>query len=214
MVRRAVGSEFMGNAHVFPGGAVDEGDRGREAASAVRWDGDPEELPWRAAALRELYEEAGLALTSPPDLEVSGGTADLYGSVVAAGGRLDARGLHWVSRWVTPEGLSRRFDTRFYVAEVTGEAAARADGVEVFDDTWTTPQHALESGDTGVWDIPFPTRHHLEMLSRYDTVGEVMEYVETITQVHSVLPTIVLGENGEYRPLMAGDPNSDQEAGQ
>ncbi|MCJ7726507.1 MAG: hypothetical protein MUP76_09000, partial [Acidimicrobiia bacterium] len=103
MVRRAVGSEFMGNAFVFPGGSVDEGDGSVGAAEAVRWDGDPEELPWRAAALRELYEEAGLALTSPAGLHIASGADDPYRAVVAAGGVFDAGQLHWVSRWITPE---------------------------------------------------------------------------------------------------------------
>lgn len=213
MVRRAVGSEFMGNAFVFPGGSVDDGDHTPRAAAALGWDGDPEELPWRAAALRELYEEAGLALTSPRGLRLAPGAADPFAAVGEAGGVFDARRLHWVSRWITPEGLPRRFDTRFFVAEVAEEMGVVADGVEVFDDTWVRPAEALDNGARGSWEIPFPTLRHLEMLARHDTVESVVEYADSITSVPGVLPRVVLGENGEYEVLIPGDPGYDTEAG-
>ena len=209
MVRRAVGSEFMGNAFVFPGGSVDEGDCSREAAAAVLWDGDPEELPWRAAALRELHEEAGLALTDPEGLAIPLDTVDLYAATAEAGGHLDAGRLRWVSCWTTPEGLPRRFETRFFVAEVANEAGAIADGVEVFDDTWVTPSGALERADEGSWEIPFPTRWHLEMLSVHESIGSVTKYADSISRVESVLPRITLGDNGEYEILMPGDTGYD-----
>lgn len=205
MVRRAVGSEFMGNAYVFPGGSVDDADGESLAREAVSWDGDPDELPWRAAALRELHEEAGLALTDPRGLSVPEQTEDLYRTVMAAGGLLDARRLHWVSRWITPEGLPRRFDTRFYVAEVADEAAASADGVEVFDDTWVAPSQALSHGQDGSWDVPFPTQRHLEMLAEHDSISSVLADAAA-AEVQSVLPRIVLGDNGEYQVRLPGEP--------
>ena len=85
MVRRVRSAAFMGDAHVFPGGAIDECDRGPLAARAVRWGGDAEELPWRAAALRELAEEAGVLLADPPGARVGGLGADLYRGLVDAG---------------------------------------------------------------------------------------------------------------------------------
>jgi 8-oxo-dGTP pyrophosphatase MutT (NUDIX family) len=205
MVRRAVGSEFMGNAYVFPGGSVDDADGEALAREAVMWDGDPDEFSWRAAALRELHEEAGLALTDPRGLPVPHQTEELFQTVVEAGGQLDARRLHWVSRWITPEGLPRRFDTRFYVAEVADEAAASADGVEVFDDTWVIPSEALAQGQDGSWDVPFPTQRHLEMLSEHDSIASVLAYASGI-EVESVLPRIVLGENGDYQVRLPGEP--------
>ncbi len=210
MVRRAVGSEFMGNAYVFPGGSVDDGDKSPVAAEAVNWDGTPDETPWRAAALRELYEEAGLALTDPRGLRVPK-TDDLYREVLLAGGLLDARRLHWVSRWVTPEGLPRRFDTRFYFTEVADEVAATADGVEVFDDTWVAPRDALDHGADGSWEVPFPTQRHLEMLAEHQSIASVLDHAAS-AEVESVLPRIVLGENGEYRVRLPGEPGYEQRA--
>jgi len=54
LVRRNPSSRFMGGVWVFPGGAVDDGERGAEAH--------------RTAALRELQEEASLTLDGPDRL--------------------------------------------------------------------------------------------------------------------------------------------------
>ena len=54
VVRRSPESRFLPGYVAFPGGAVDAGD----AAHAERWFGDPALAP-RAAAVRELVEEAG-----------------------------------------------------------------------------------------------------------------------------------------------------------
>ncbi|MCJ7725886.1 MAG: NUDIX hydrolase, partial [Acidimicrobiia bacterium] len=111
------------------------------------------------------------------------------------------------------EGLPRRFDTRFFVAEVGDTAGALADGVEVFDDTWVRPAEALEQGADGSWEIPFPTLRHLEMLARHGTIESVLEYADGITSVPGVLPRVVMGENGSHKVLIPGDPGYETEAG-
>src|SRR5437588_11705217 len=57
LVQRNPAARFMGGAWVFPGGAVDRGEGEGDGAL-------------RAAALRELGEEAGITLTGPEDLHV------------------------------------------------------------------------------------------------------------------------------------------------
>jgi hypothetical protein len=134
----------------------------------------------------------------------------VFDAVVAAGGRLDGHRLHLLSRWVTPEGLPRRFDTRFYVAEVVpGEEEASADGVEVFDDTWVAPAEALARSGDGTWEVPFPTMRHLELLARYRTAAEVVAHADGLAGVPRVLPTIVIGDNGRYSVRVSGDPRFD-----
>ena len=59
MLERSAASRFLAGYVVFPGGAVDGGD----AVIAERWFGDAAEAA-RAAGVRELVEEAGLALTA------------------------------------------------------------------------------------------------------------------------------------------------------
>src|ERR1700731_175561 len=78
LVRRTPGARFMGGVWVFPGGAVDAGEG----------DGDDAH---RAAAIRELREEAAIVLEDP-------------------------RALVKFSRWITPAAVKVRFDTHFFLA--------------------------------------------------------------------------------------------------
>ena len=59
VLRRSATSRFVPGFVVFPGGSIDGGDR----ALADAWFGSEDEAP-RACAVRELTEEAGLALTA------------------------------------------------------------------------------------------------------------------------------------------------------
>lgn len=210
MVRRARRAEFMGDAFVFPGGGVEAVDRSDVARRAVRWSGAVEELPWRAAALRELVEEAGLAITTPPEATCTGGDAEVYTSVMAAGGRLDADRLSYLSNWVTPTGLPRRFDTRFYAVEVAAAAWARADASEVFEATWIRPAVALEQAAAGRWNVPFPTLRHLELLEGFATPRQVAEYATGLDPVPRVQPRLLMGDNGGYRVVLPGEPGFDE----
>jgi 8-oxo-dGTP pyrophosphatase MutT (NUDIX family) len=176
MVRRNPKSAFMGGAHVFPGGAVDPADHGPDAREVVAWQGAPEEHPWRAAALRELAEEAGVLLCSqPPKYEGQEG-ADLYRLLRDAGAVLDAGRLEYVSNWVTPLGPPRRFDTRFFVTRVPAGTAITSDGREVFDAVWVDPSEALENSRSGSWQIELPTAVHLELLAGFGSADEVVAH--------------------------------------
>src|SRR5581483_10457735 len=75
LVRRSDSIAFMGGAHVFPGGRVDDADRlddvaaiadGADAAIARMTDLQPAEaIAQHVAAARELFEEAGVLLAHP-----------------------------------------------------------------------------------------------------------------------------------------------------
>src|SRR5687767_1382861 len=72
LVRRHDAIAFMGGAHVFPGGRVDDGDRGPDARSwcdgvetaVSRMPSRPqnESVAFHVAAARELFEESGVLL--------------------------------------------------------------------------------------------------------------------------------------------------------
>jgi len=96
---------------VFPGGKVEEADRSAQS-------GDAQELALHAA-VREAFEEAGLALSAPSLLPIS--------------------------RWITPEIARKRFDTWFFVARAEPDTEIRVDGTEICDHRWLAPQRVLEA---------------------------------------------------------------------
>src|SRR3954470_10335507 len=95
LVRRTPAARFMGGVWVFPGGAVDTSE------------GEGDEAH-RIAAVRELQEEAGIALEDP-------------GALVK------------FSRWITPPQVRIRFDTHFFLAPVPAGQEPKADGEEIVD---------------------------------------------------------------------------------
>lgn len=124
MGQRGAKAAFMANKFVFPGGAVDAEDRGLPGGAALR----PETAEALAtdnagaapdalvnAAIRELWEETGLALAQPGTTEaVPDGWQNFYDQ-----GYHPARDrLSFFFRAVTPPGRPRRFDARFFVAGV------------------------------------------------------------------------------------------------
>jgi 8-oxo-dGTP pyrophosphatase MutT (NUDIX family) len=212
MVRRVRSAVFMGDARVFPGGALEEADHSPLAARAVRWQGDPEELPWRAAALRELAEEAGVFLTDPPGARVAGKGSGLYEALVAEGTVFDADRLTYFSNWVTPRfrGLARRFDTRFYVAVVPPETRAGADRAEVTEACWVAPAEALDRAAAGEWKVEFPTLCHLQALAGCAAAEEVPAQAPPPGGVVPVQPRVVVTGNDDFRILLPGDPGYDE----
>jgi 8-oxo-dGTP pyrophosphatase MutT (NUDIX family) len=169
LVQRNPASRFMGGAWVFPGGAVDPGDGEGEAAL-------------RGAALREVAEEAGIALAG-------------------------AQTLVPYSRWITPALVTIRFDTWFFLAPVPPAAEPRVDGAECVDWRWHTPAEALEAHRAGGLALVFPTIKHLEQLSTFATASELIAHAR-VQEVRPVQPRVVLSGE-EARILLPGDPGYD-----
>lgn len=200
----------MGGARVFPGGAVDPIDSGPLASSVVRWSGHPDEFPWRAAALRELAEEVGIVLADGP-VDVSGRTGeDLFEAVQQSGFRLDADALGYLGNWVTPRGLPKRFDARFYAVEVGSDISVRSDRTEVYDPVWIGPAAALARAEAGEWIIEAPTRAHLELLAGFDDIAQVARFAAAATPV-KIEPRLTIDAAGAWLVLMPGDPGYDEE---
>jgi 8-oxo-dGTP pyrophosphatase MutT (NUDIX family) len=166
LVRRTPKARFMGGVWVFPGGAVD----------AHEGDGD---RAHRAAAIRELREEAAIELDDP-----------------------DA--LVKFSRWITPAQVQIRFDTHFFLAPLPDGQEPRVDGEEVVELGWFTPQAALEAHAAQQIALVFPTIKHLEQLSGFASVDELIAYARE-RDVQPVEPKVLL-EGEVARVLLPGDP--------
>jgi 8-oxo-dGTP pyrophosphatase MutT (NUDIX family) len=166
LVQRTPEARFMGGVWVFPGGAVDAGEGAGDEAH-------------RAAAIRELEEEAGISLS---------GTGELVK----------------FSRWITPAQVQIRFDTHFFLAPLPAGQEPMIDGEECVDLGWFTPVAALEAHRGGEIPLVFPTIKHLEQLSDFASVEELLSYARGRT-VEPVEPRVVL-EGEVARILLPGDP--------
>ena len=210
MVRRSSSSAFVGGAYVFPGGAVDDEDHSDLARRAVDGIDEPEMFPWAAAALREAAEEAGVLVMSQPDPALLGlHGSDLYAALVGAGAKLEGGRLAYLSNWVTPVGETRRFDTRFFLAEVAPGTEAHADEHEGTEVTWTSPAAALERARTREWFVIPPTALTLRTLARFDSPGEAVAFAVAQESVPRIEPRIVVGEGGSIQILMPGQAGYD-----
>jgi 8-oxo-dGTP pyrophosphatase MutT (NUDIX family) len=159
LVRRNPDARFMPGVWVFPGGTLE----GTE--------------DHRAAAVRELHEEAGVRLPDPETLVA-------------------------FSRWITPPQVAIRFDTLFLLAPAPPGAEPRPDGGETVDAGWYAPQDAL----TGL-ELVFPTIKTLEQLSGFATAdelltwaaGRVVEPVEPRVVIEGEVARVVLPGEPGYR---------------
>lgn len=126
MGQRGKNAAFMPDKFVFPGGAVDDGDAGLIASSEIeaRCAGRLAQaarpniasaLPF--AAIRELWEETGLAL-GRSDPEAAGRVVpNAWRGFYGAGLAPHPAPLSFVFRAITPPGRPRRFDARFFLAD-------------------------------------------------------------------------------------------------
>lgn len=133
----------------------------------------------RRAALRELEEEAGVTL--PPEAE-----------------------LIEFSRWITPAEVKVRFDTRFFLAQMPDGVEVMIDGQECVDHAWLSPASALAAHSAGELMLVFPTIKHLEQLSCFNSVKELVQHARGRV-VGPVQPKVVL-DGDSPRVVLPGEP--------
>lgn len=130
MGQRGTRAAFMPSKFVFPGGAVDPEDHalGEELTLAPETERllavetpSGRRRALALAAIRELWEESGLALGRPdPGAPALAPRApETLRPMLEAGIRPDGTGLRFVFRAVTPPGRPRRFDARFFLAHAS-----------------------------------------------------------------------------------------------
>lgn len=160
MLRRHDNSDVLGGAYVFPGGKVDPND------GAAR-------LP-RARDMTERLGEPGLSESEAAALYQAAARETLEEAAV----ELALDQLFPWSRWITPRKpsmMSKRFDTRFFVAVLPGDQAVQHDDHETVETLWVEPRAALERyWDHGMRLAP-PQIMSLSHLARFATPGQAIE---------------------------------------
>lgn len=201
LIKRHGLSDVLGGAYVFPGGKLDEADRGeilaRVDTPAERLHaalGEPALDPVGAAALfvaaaRETFEECGILLAhgidAPTAERATGrareglGFADLVGELDL---QLRISSLVPWTRWITPRVPSvmrKRFDTRFFLAQLPEGLEAKHDEHEATETVWLRPREALERYWRRDIEMAPPQIQSLAHLARHsraaDVIAEAME---------------------------------------
>jgi 8-oxo-dGTP pyrophosphatase MutT (NUDIX family) len=222
MVRRHIQSDFAPDVFVFPGGTVKQEDRTLESSMMALPQDSATALGtgFRAAAIRECFEEAGVLLARRGDqpLDFTGAEAERFASyrtqlqrkeitlneIVAREGLtlLTDALLHW-AHWITPEAWPKRFDTHFFLAEAPQGQLAAHDDLETTESVWIAPEVALSGFESGAFPLVFATIHQLRDLSEFASYARAHERFAAVTP-ETIMPRIVERE-GASVILMPGE---------
>jgi 8-oxo-dGTP pyrophosphatase MutT (NUDIX family) len=204
LTRRPDGMPFLGGMYCFPGGALRQEDysaamlrlcHGVTPLAARKIVGaqfsPPQALGLWVAGIRELFEETGILLAvshfgQPWAAEPKKDPADQhealfekalnFRSLLESEGLLcDASRLAYFSHWQTPEEISIRFDTYFFLAALPKDQTPLSTSPEVAHSLWLTPDQALELFAENKLPMIFPTFASLRTLADFESLDSVLK---------------------------------------
>jgi 8-oxo-dGTP pyrophosphatase MutT (NUDIX family) len=209
LVKRHHATAFMGGACVFPGGRLEPGDAAAGDDVDLWCDGVDEALmhfrdldrdgaiQYHVAAIRELFEEAGILLardwhgrfahTADPGAAprfrgdraaLLSGRTTLRSIVERERLRLALDALKPLGHWVTPEVEPRRFDTRFFVARMPERQTAVHDAAETTESFWIRPADALARCLADEIVLGPPTWQTLKDVSAFRSVDDLIGWAD------------------------------------
>ncbi len=236
MLKRNARSTFVGDMWVYPGGAVDPDDghgrvealcTGENDVSASRaLDIEADGLAYWVAALREMFEEAGVLLAhrvgerglidlSAPAVEarfsvyrdeVNQGSTPFMDVIEAEQLRLELTDMHYVGHWRTPVGPPRRYDTRFFLAAMPAGQTPLHDNDEAVHHAWVRPADALAMNRSHEMVMMTPTVAMMKRLLPWRSAAEAVKAASG-GEVEEV--RILTGIDGPDRIVFPGDPGYD-----
>ena len=205
MVERHHQIDFASGALVFPGGKWHDADHDPAWNDHLIGGGDfdSDQRALRIAAIREVFEEAGVLLARTAEgamfageaasmevrAAVDRGETSFLDVVKGLGVRLDLNALTVFARWITPAMMPKRFDTWFYLAVAPEDQLAACDGRETVDATWIEPAEAVRKAHSGERKVIFPTRMNLQLLAEAVNAGDATARARARTLV-TVLPVV------------------------
>ncbi|HRH85853.1 MAG TPA: MBL fold metallo-hydrolase [Rubrivivax sp.] len=219
--------DIHSGASVFPGGLLDAADAegcalcsGLDDAQASARLGLTEGgLAYWFAALRECFEEAGLLYAAAQDRShldteqlaqiatqrIALNRRELTMASICRrfGIHLAAERIAYLDHWLTPPGVPKRYDTRFFVTEVPELQVASQDGHETDAQLWLTPAEGLQRRKE--LKLAPPTFKILELLQRLGDVDAVLAHARALQQVPCIMPRLATGSKG-LLPVMPDEP--------
>jgi 8-oxo-dGTP pyrophosphatase MutT (NUDIX family) len=221
LLKRHEKSSFMGGNFVYPGGRVDRDDGSLEVCSLSQGMtfneaqtilggtfSQEESFAHWIAAIRELFEEAGILLAydhqgnlfrtrNRDEQERFLNYRELLQKGKISICELAQREtllfaldeLYYYAHWITPEARSERFDTRFFLAQYPLGQEASHDQKETTAGIWITPRKALEENLKGEVMLSPPTLKTLEDLSRLKSMDDVFRSLKG-KDIQPILPVL------------------------
>jgi len=212
-------------AFVFPGGTLDPQDAALhplcagldDAAASARLKVDANGLDYYLCAVREAFEEAGLlfAYDARGQIVQLDNLADEvrqqlreaagYGGKGLAhvcdllGLRLGVDQLAYSAYWLTPPGLPKRFDTRFFMALLPAGQTAAHDGVEAVEHRWMRPVDAVDPASN--LTLVNATRKILQSIAHFQSAQACFDHARQQRSIALVMPRLADGPKG-VRPVM------------
>jgi 8-oxo-dGTP pyrophosphatase MutT (NUDIX family) len=198
LMQRHRDQNFMGGAHVFPGGALEPQDcdpalarRVTDLTPAVAAGrlGEPDLEPAMAlglffAAVRETMEESGVLLGvsqgrgARPDADLqqrlNGGERTFAALAREKAWRFSMAELVPYARWITPALETKRFDTRFMLARLPNAQTPVHDSREMTRAIWLAPEQALAMQAAGTIELMPPTLKTVTELSAHVSAHALM----------------------------------------
>jgi len=216
-------------AFVFPGGVLDPQDAALhplcagldDVAASARLQVEAHGLDYYLCAVREAFEEANLLFAYdasgqmirlddlPAEVRQQLREAAAYGGKGLAhvcdmlGLRLAVDKLAYCAYWLTPPGLAKRFDTRFFMTLLPAGQTALHDGVEAVEHRWMRPADVIDPANN--LTLVNATRRILQSIAHFRTAQECFDHARQVRQVSLVMPRLAAGPKGQ-RPVMPDEP--------
>lgn len=163
VVERSAESRFLPGYIAFPGGAIEPDDVGH----SLRWFGDDAHAQ-RAASIRELVEEVGLAVTAAGAFAAA--SLDPVDADPPRPGMLAE-----VCHWVAPPEVPVRFDARYFAVHVATAVEPVVDGREVVGAWWISPRALLDRWTDGAHKLYWPTWFTVGRLAACASSSEILD---------------------------------------
>ena len=220
MLKRSPKASVFAGTYVFPGGVLEVSDS--EAQTLRRFRGlTPQQAGTRLqlapdtfaaghfmAAVRECFEETGIVLAvdeqrrTPSEecvlrLQAYRTQGDFFEALEREGLLVAADLMAYFAHWITPPVQLRRFNTRFFLAEMPNRQECRVDGIEMVDALWSSATEMLERERRGQLELgSTPTRRILEELAAFVVPAAALAYATARTQVIENRPRVAQGRQG------------------